>query len=793
MPIPLNPILRAADIHRFQHTDEDRALFRSQLRNFVPPNAFDVHAHLYDLQHLVPDAEERDFAGPPEINHSTMLAAMRSWMGDRVPRSGLYFPFPLKGLDCDLANRFLADSIRNAEGSLGLMLITPADNPTTVEKKLKDLRFAGFKVYHVFGNRTDSYQSRQEEFLPEWAWELADQHSLAIMMHMVLPTALSDKQNQDYIANRCRRYPQAKLVLAHAARGFNSNHTVEGIDAIRGLDNVWFDTSAICESSAFESILRTFGTSRLMYGSDFPVSELRGRCVSVGNGFYWLHDHNSQIDEDTHARPTLVGIESLLALRQACRTLHLNDSDIENLFVHNARHMLGFSGLRHSDNGKESNVQKLYREAKVLIPGGTQLLSKRPEMFAPNAWPAYYDQAIGCEIIDMDGRRYIDMSHCGILSCILGYADPDVNAAVARRVTLGSMATLQTADEVELAKLLTKIHPWAEQARFTRSGGEAMAVAVRIARAATRKSKVIVCGYHGWHDWYLAANLSTGNSRDFQLDGHLLPGLEPIGVPDSLGGTVKTFSYNQLDEFDAAIDECDGDLAAVIMEPTRSIDPQNGFLQVVRRRVSEQSALLVFDEISSGWRLCLGGAHLLYGVNPDLAVFAKGMSNGFAMGAVIGQRHAMDACQSSFISSTYWTEGIGPAAAVAAIQKMQRVDVPAHLTRLGSRVMDGWQQLSEKHRVPVNIGGRPAACVLSFEHQENDALLTLLTTRMLDLGFLATANCSLTLAHEERHVERYLGALDSVFAEIRQAVESDDICDRLSGPVKHSGFKRLAQ
>jgi glutamate-1-semialdehyde 2,1-aminomutase len=495
-------LLRFADAHRFRYTDADRELFDKHLRDFVPLNSFDAHAHLYDLRHLVPQAEPSEFTGSPQIDHDVLLNSMRQWMGDRVVADGLYFPFPVRHLDPGPANDFLAASLVKRPQSRGLMMIRPQDDPADVEAQLKRHGFVGFKIYHVFAAREDTFFAEQGEFLPEWAWELANRHGLAITMHMVLPRALSDPRNQSYIHEHCLRYPGANLILAHAARGFNARHTLEGIDSLRGLPNVYFDTSAVCEPSAFEAILRTFGVTRLMYGSDFPVSELRGRALSVGDGFFWLYEHNTQWDGWLHARPQLVGIESLLALQQACRTLHLTDRDIERIFGDNIRQLLGL----HRPNGEGG--QALYREAKTLIPGGTQLLSKRPEMFAPDQWPAYYEQAIGCEVIDTDGRRFIDMSHCGILSCILGFADPDVNAAVIRRVNLGNMATQQTADEVELARLLCDIHPWAQQARFTRGGGEAMAVAVRIARTFTGRDKVAVCGYHGCHDWYLAANLN---------------------------------------------------------------------------------------------------------------------------------------------------------------------------------------------------------------------------------------------------------------------------------------------
>ncbi len=795
------PVLRCADVARVKYSDHDRELFNRFLRGFVPPRSFDAHAHLYDLRHICSHAQESDFQGSAEIDHGVLVHAMSQWMGDAVVREGLYFPFPVRQLDCFAANEFLGKALAGAPGCKGLMVIRPTDDPDLVESQLNRHGFVGFKVYHVFSARADTFYSEQGEFLPEWAWEMAERRGLAIMMHMVLSHALADPKNQIYIREHCLRYPHAKLILAHAARGFNARHTVDSIDSLKGLDNVWFDTSAVCEAAAFEAILQTFGTTRLMYGSDFPVSEMRGRAIAVGDGFYWLYDFNSQWEGWLHAQPELVGIESLLALQQACRTMKLVDRDVENIFGLNARQMLESNQGTGLKSRGTAGVQQLYRDAKAIIPGGTQLLSKRPEMFAPDQWPAYYEQAIGCEVVDTDGRRYIDMSHCGILSCILGFADPDVNAAVIRRVHLGAMATQQTADEVELAKLLIDIHPWAEQARFCRSGGEAMAVAVRIARAHTGRSKLAVCGYHGWHDWYLSANLESASASNQhphpveaacrQLDGHLLPGLQPKGVPRELAGTVATFKYNHLDELDRIIETNGGELAAIIMEPTRGVDPAPGFLEGVRQRANQLKIPLVFDEISSGWRLCLGGAHRLYGIDPDLAVFAKAMSNGFAMAAIIGRSAVMQACQESFISSTFWTEGIGPAAALAAIKKMQHFNVPGHLARLGQLVMQGWKSIGDKHGLPIVVSGRPASCNFSFSHPLNAELLTLFTTRMLDQGFLAGNSCSLTWSHAEHHVVRYLSAVDFVFAELSHGLSAGDVKQRLAGPVKHSTFARL--
>ncbi len=435
--------------------------------------------------------------------------------------------------------------------------------------------------------------------------------------------------------------------------------------------------------------------------------------------------------------------------------------------------------------------QQLYRRAKSMIPGGTQLLSKRPEMFAPERWPAYYQSARGCDITDLDGNVYLDMSTNGIGACLLGYADPDVTATVVRRVQDGSMCSLNPPDEVELAELLLELHPWSEQVRYQRTGGEAMAVAVRLARAATGRDLVAFCGYHGWHDWYLAANRTTDGLVD-GLREHLLPGLPPNGVPTQLAGTAVPFAYNNIDQLLKIVGEHGHVLAAVVMEPTRSVDPQPGFLEGVRECCDRVGAALVIDEITAGWRFTLGGAHLRYGLDPDIAVFAKSLGNGHPMAAVLGRSRFMQAAQSSFISSSYWTEAVGPAAALATVRKLQQTDAPAHLQRIGTLWREGLQALAEKHGVPLKTAGHPALSSLAFDHPANVALTTLWTVRMLDKSILAGAGFYPTLAHQPCHLERFLAAADEVFAEQAEAIRLKDIEQRIGSPLKHTGFARLA-
>lgn len=431
--------------------------------------------------------------------------------------------------------------------------------------------------------------------------------------------------------------------------------------------------------------------------------------------------------------------------------------------------------------------QKLYERARTLIPGGTQLLSKRPEMFLPAQWPAYYSRAAGAETWDLDGRRFVDTSHFGVGCCVLGFADADVDAAVRRAIDAGSMSTLNCPEEVELAELLLDLHPWAEMVRYGRGGGEAMAIASRIARAASGKDKIAFCGYHGWQDWYLAANLSATTA----LDGHLLPGLAPKGVPRGLTGSMLPFHYNTPSELDAIVAEHGSELGAIVMEPARSTGPDAGFLEHVRRTADALGAVLIFDEVTSGWRMNTGGIHLTYGVSPDIAVFAKAIANGYPMSAIVGTRAVMSAAQDSFISSTFWTERIGPSAALATIRKHRDRSVGAHLIDVGQRVQAGWRDAAERSGLPLEVHGIPPLSHFGFASPLAAELTTLFTQEMLDKGYLASSSFYASYAHQPAQIDGYLVAVNETFTTMAKAVELDEVKSLLRGPVKHSGFQRL--
>ena len=430
--------------------------------------------------------------------------------------------------------------------------------------------------------------------------------------------------------------------------------------------------------------------------------------------------------------------------------------------------------------------QELYAQAKKIIPGGVQLLSKRPEQFLPEQWPAYYQKAKGCEIWDLDGNRYVDMSLMGVGACTLGYADDDVNVAVHEAVTNGNMSTLNTPEEVALAELMLELHPWADMARFARGGGEAMAVAVRIARAATRKDIILFSGYHGWHDWYLSANLSD----DTALDGQLLPGLKPAGIARNLKGTSYPFFYNNTAEFLSLVEKYEHQIGGVVLETVRNIEPDKDFFATIERETTRLNVPLIVDEVSSGFRMNCGGAHLMTGLHPDMAVFAKGISNGYPMGAVIGKTKFMDAAQDSFISSTYWTERIGPAAALATIRKMMTCNVQAHLMDCGKQVQDGWNRLAQKHDLDIHVSGIYPLSHFDFKTSPL-VCKTRFTQELLRRGFLASTSFYPSYAHQKEHIDAYLQATDEAFELIAAALKEGNPEKYLKGPVCQSGFKRL--
>jgi glutamate-1-semialdehyde 2,1-aminomutase len=442
--------------------------------------------------------------------------------------------------------------------------------------------------------------------------------------------------------------------------------------------------------------------------------------------------------------------------------------------------------LTRNQGANMNKGQKLWQRAKKVIPGGNMLLSKRAEMFLPDQWPAYFSKSKGCTVWDLDNTAYTDMSIMGIGTNILGYGHVEVDNAVRSTIDSGNMSTFNCPEEVYLAEKLVEINPWADMVKFARSGGEANAIAIRIARAACGKDKVAICGYHGWHDWYLAANL--GDEKN--LAGHLIPGLQPNGVPSNLRGTVFPFNYNNYEELLSIVER--EDIGVIKMEVSRNHGPEDGFLNKVRNLATQKGIVLIFDECTSGFRQTYGGLHKMFGVEPDIAMFGKAMGNGYAITAIVGKRSVMEAAQTSFISSTFWTERIGPTAALKTLEVMERIRSWETITKTGNTIKKKWQELADLHNLKIDITGLPALCSFSFQSDNALAYKTFITQEMLLKGYIAGTSVYVSTEHTPEIVNTFFEFLDPIFSKISKCDSGqDDILKLLKGPICHSGFKRL--
>ena len=443
--------------------------------------------------------------------------------------------------------------------------------------------------------------------------------------------------------------------------------------------------------------------------------------------------------------------------------------------------------IKNNEGSLMGKGQKLYKRAKRIISGGNMLLSKRPEMFLPEQWPSYFSKAKGCKVWDLDGKEFVDMSIMGIGTNILGYGQPEIDEAVQKTVIDGNMSTLNCPEEVYLSEKLVELHPWADMTRLARAGGEINSIAVRIARAATGRDKVAICGYHGWHDWYLSTNLNSNKN----LDGHLLPGLQTDGIPRGLIGTTLPFNYNDIEQLETIIKENKDEVAAIKMEVSRNEGPKDNFLNKVRDIASKNGIVLIFDECTSGFRETFGGLHKKYDVEPDLALFAKALGNGYAISACIGRQEYMLAAQQTFISSTFWTERIGPTAALKTLEIMEREKSWEIITEKGLEISSRWRGLADKYDLGISTWGLPALSGFNFNSENALSYKTLITQEMLKKGYLAANSIYVCTEHSQELIDEYFELLDPIFSVIKDCEEGLDVDTLLEGPNCHSGFKRL--
>ncbi len=460
--------------------------------------------------------------------------------------------------------------------------------------------------------------------------------------------------------------------------------------------------------------------------------------------------------------------------------------DIIDLARKNPKVFLLNSEISRNEGSFMNEGQKLYKRATSVIPGGTMLFSKKPENFLPKVWPTYYSKAKGCAIWSLEGEQFIDMSMMGIGTNPLGYANDEIDDAVINSIKMGNMSTLNAPEEVYLAEKLIEIHPWASQVRFARTGGEASSIAIRISRASTGRDKVAFCGYHGWHDWYISANIENSSN----LASHLMDGLESKGVPKVLFGYSIPFVYNDIGSFDKAIE--DDEVGTVIMEVMRNIEPDAGFLEYVREVTEKRGINLIFDECTSGFRETFGGLHKKFQVIPNIAIFGKALGNGYAITAVVGDKKIMKHAQESFISSTFWTERSGSVAALKTLEIMERDKTWETIQLYGRSVANGWTRLVEKYNLDASIFGIKSMIKIKLLDGNNQIFKTFLTQEMLKEGYLATTQFNASIAHSDEIIRNYLICLDRIFFKYSQTIsEGKPLLSLIENELANSDFKRL--
>ncbi len=437
----------------------------------------------------------------------------------------------------------------------------------------------------------------------------------------------------------------------------------------------------------------------------------------------------------------------------------------------------------------KTKPKKLQKYAKKIIPGLSQLFGKRPDLYLPGGnWPTYYKKAKGIEVWGVDNKKYNDFTMVGIGTSVLGYSDSDMNKAAIKAINSSSMNTLNPPEDIELAELLIKLHPWADSVRYARTGGETMSVAIRIARAYTGKDNILFCGYHGWHDWYLSANIKSSKS----LNQHLLKGLKPLGVPKGLRGTVIPFKFNSFDELEKIVKKNSKNCAAIVLEPCRETLPSIKYLKELKRISKKSKCVLIFDEITSGWRLNTGGIHMKLGVYPDLAIFGKTIANGIPMGAILGKKKIMQYAEKTFLSSAFWTEKTGPATAVEFIKKHKKLNLGKILENKGKKIKNIWKKAAQNANLDIEIKGiDPLATFKLNTKTDWPITATYFIQEMLAKKILASDRCYANYSHTDEKLKLYEKACLEIFKKISYFDRKKQIKKQLKNKVKTMDFGRL--
>ena len=374
----------------------------------------------------------------------------------------------------------------------------------------------------------------------------------------------------------------------------------------------------------------------------------------------------------------------------------------------------------------------------------------------------------------------------GVTACLLGYADNYVNTKVKLTIDKASLTTLNSKDEIKLAQSLIQIHKWADMAKFCKSGGEACLVAIRLARSVSKRQNIAFCGYHGWHDWYLSANLK--NSKN--LDSQLLPGLKTLGVNKTFTNSMFPFFYNDISSLKKILKK-KNNIGIIIMEPMRFTKPKNNFLKEVKKLAKKNGLILIFDEITSGFHDNFGGLHLKFGIDPDLAIFGKALANGFPISAIIGKKKIMQKANETFISSTMWTEQIGFVAANATLEKLKKFKINKKNIKIGKKIKQIWKNSAKNNNLDIIIGGIDTLPSFKFNYLNQEVISTFMTREMLKHGFLGNNAPAVTAAYTDKILKIYQNSIETVFNKISFYLNNRKKFPLNKKDIKLSNFGRL--
>ena len=528
----------------------------------------------------------------------------------------------------------------------------------------------------------------------------------------------------------------------------------------------------------FKSLKKTYQLSTLKIDKEHVTQYM------VRKNFFKKYNLTSKKNY-SHLRLTLDTKDDLYVLKKIFnhfKNIYFTYQDIINLYKNNKNFFKKNLHIKRNQGMKLNEGQKMWQRANNIIPGGTMLFSKNPDLFLPGSWPAYYHKSKGSYIWDLEKKKYLDMSFMGVGTNILGYANPKVDDEVKKVIKNGNMTTLNSTEEVLLGEKLIEMHPWSKKVRFTRTGGEAATVAIRAARAATKKDKIAICGYHGWHDWYLSSNLNNTKS----LDNHLMKNLKISGVPKNMKNLTYSFEQNNFKQLSDILKK--HDLAAVVMEVARNNKVSYNFLEKVRNITKKNNTLLIFDECTSGFRETFGGIHLNYKTKPDMCILGKALGNGYAINAVLGNEYSMHNFNNTFISSTFWTERIGSVAALATLKEMERIKSWEIISDLGKKIKKTWLRIAKRNKIDISIYGVDALPRFDFNNIKKNYLKTFLTQEFLKKKILASNVIYLCVNHDNAKIlDDYFNILDEIFYKISK--RNEDIEGMLEGPVCLTGLR----